>query len=492
MKRAIGLIVFFIIGCSKGTLAGLDYNTGIAEAYSHIIRLEFDAGAASLEQVKRQDPSNHLVLLYENYIDFLKAFISEEPELFGQFKKNFYARYKVLEKESPSPWRLFALAEMKMQDSFLKIKFREFISAAFGIRTAYKLLVRNDTDFPGFLLNKKCLGLIHVAIGSVPGEYRWLVDMAGMKGTVPQGIAELNQSLAVVQGIYAPYREEIYFYMATIQSSLSFPVTEQRNTASRIRPFATRSILMKYVYVNLCIRSGNSSQALEVVFSDSTQKHFPFYFLNYKIGMLLLYKLDFSSENYFRLFLAKYQGQNFVKSAYQKLAWIAFLKGDTAAYHSNLQQAMAKGTSFVDDDKQAGVEALSRELPNKILLQSRLLYDGGYYEPAFAEFKNTSIKNFPRYRDQLETTYRLARIYQALGQPEKAIGMYRQTLRNGETASWYYAANSALLLGNYYEAAGVRDSAIFYYRKCLQMKNHDYQNSIDQKARAGLENLGEE
>ena len=129
-------------------------------------------------------------------------------------------------------------------------------------------------------------------------------------------------------------------------------------------------------------------------------------------------------------------------------------------------------------------------MPNVRLLRARLLFDGGYYDRALAEFRNTSLSDFPRYRDQLELTYRLGRIYTAQGQTEKALPLFRQTLRNGSSRQWHYAANAALQLGTIYEAAGQPDSAAYYYNSCLDLRHHEYQNSIDQKAQAGLERVG--
>jgi len=491
MKPAGRLLFLLAMLCCSPALASLEYNARLADAYRHILRLEFDKGNKILQEERNQNPANNLVLLYENYTDFLKAFLSEEPARFHEFTKNSEHRYAVVEKEArDTPWQLYTLAEMKLQEAILKIKFREFISASFAIRSAAKMLEKNAAIHPTFLLNNKCTGLIHVAIGSVPTEYRWLVELAGMHGTVPQGILELTGTLNAMQGDYTVYREEILFYLSSIQCALSFSASELTSTAEMVLPFVTLSPLLKYSYINLCMRAGMSSKALSLVTFETGETHFPFYFLNYKAGMLLLYKLDPASEGYFVEFLKKYKGHNSIKAAYQKLAWIACLRGDTTAYLDFLEKALVNGKNDIDEDKQATTEAKEKQMPNPVLLRARLLFDGGYIDRAMAEFRNTTLENFPRYKDQLEMTYRLARIYHAQGKDDKAIPLYRQTLRNGEKSTYYFSANSALLLGNIYETGGSRDSAIYYYKKCLALRHHEYQNSIDQKAQTGLENLG--
>ncbi len=145
----------------------------------------------------------------------------------------------------------------------------------------------------------------------------------------------------------------------------------------------------------------------------------------------------------------------------------------------------------MDEDKDAHQEAVSKEVPNIILLKSRLLFDGGYYRQSWAEIGGKPVDSFPRFRDQLEVTYRLGRIMDKLGITDKAIQYYSQTYKNGLSQTYYFAANSALLLGILYEEKEEYSLATDYYKKCLSLRDHEYQNSIDQKAQAGIDRIKE-
>ena len=46
------------------------------------------------------------------------------------------------------------------------------------------------------------------------------------------------------------------------------------------------------------------------------------------------------------------------------------------------------------------------------------------------------------------------------------------------------------MLGILYEGKGDAAKAEDYFRVCLNFRDHEYQNSIDQKAKAGLNRLG--
>jgi tetratricopeptide (TPR) repeat protein len=180
---------------------------------------------------------------------------------------------------------------------------------------------------------------------------------------------------------------------------------------------------------------------------------------------------------------------NQLRSAYQKLAWINLLLGNKKKYIDWIHYCKTTGANLTDEDKEATEEFRTGDAPNPVLLRSRLLFDGGYYKEALNEIAGKSIHYFPRFKDQLEVTYRLARIFQRLSLNDKAIPLFEETIKNGASSKYYFAANSALLLGNTFEEKNESDKAENYYRICLSMRNHGYQNSIDQKAKAGLARL---
>ena len=215
-------------------------------------------------------------------------------------------------------------------------------------------------------------------------------------------------------------------------------------------------------------------------------------YLDYLDGIARLNKLDYSAELCFKKYVTAFKGKSFIKSAYQRLAWSRLLQGDNDGYLAAIHQAGddKKGNTFSDEDKQALLEATSNVAPNLYLLRSRLLFDGGYYQRSLAEIAAKPVSYFPSLRDKLEFTYRLARIFEKTNKTDLAIQYYEQTISNGKNYSFYFAANSALLLGIIYENKGVEVKAEDYFRVCLNLRDHEYQNSIDQKAKAGLNRLG--
>ncbi|MCX6291568.1 MAG: hypothetical protein NT126_07365 [Bacteroidetes bacterium] len=490
MKIKFIFKIFFFLLFTEKVVASFELNDRVQQAYLQITRLRFTEGKELLDTEQLQNPGNQLPLLYDSYLDFLKAFISEEKIYFDVFKRNADGRLKKLG-EGNSPFCLYAKSELILQDAMLRIKFHEYVSAAWEIRKAYKMTEENIRAYPDFLLNRKVAAFLHVLVGSVPENYRWLSALCGMKGTLVQGTSELKALLKETKGTaYSVYEEEILFYLSSISNSFSRMENNTGEIQAMLRPWCSKNILLRYCYSNLLMKEGKNEEAIKVL-SDSTSVAgtFPFFFLEYKIGLAKLRKLDDSAEINFRNYIANFKGANYIRSAYQKLAWISLLRGEKEKYVLLMNQSQVVGSDFVDEDKEASAEAHHGEIPNPFLLRSRLLFDGGYYRQSLSEIAGRKAQDFSRYKDQLEVTYRFARILEKLNEQEQAVIYYEETIKNGGSSSYYFAANAALLLGMMYEEKNETEKARTCYRKCLAFRHHEYQNSIDQKAEAGLERL---
>ncbi len=496
MRYGFALLIILLLATLQAS-AYYDFNPELRLAHEKIIGLRLQEGKDILNKERKNHPGNLLSILFENYIDFLIAFITEEEEHFRNFKKNSAARVDQLTKfsnEGASAYHLYSIAEMTLQDAMLKIKFQENISAATEIRKAYKLIEKNQKIYPTFLMNKKLSGFIHTLVGSVPREYRWITDLVGMKGTVSGGTSELKSLFHLIEGngIYKGYQAELLFYLSNIHNTFSGDKAEGEELLTLMKSYTEANPLIRYCYANTAMKWGRNDEAIEILESKESDKGtFPFYYINYKKGISMLRKLDPQAEKEFRYFIDNFGGMNHRKSNYQKLAWVKLLNADIPAYHSFMKLCLESGNTQADEDKEAFKEASTGEIPNVILLRARLLFDGGYYKESWSEIAGKPVDSFPRYRDKLEMTYRLGRIMEKLEQREKAIHYYSQTLKNGASSKYYFAANSALLLGILFEQEGDLGRAASYYKQCLELRGHDYQNSIDQKAQAGLDRIAD-
>jgi tetratricopeptide (TPR) repeat protein len=476
--------------------AQYNFDENCRQTYQAVLSLQFAEAHRLIEMEKKADPANLLPVYLENYIDFLTLFIGEDHKVYNLLKAKKSLRINLLEKgRQDSPYYNFCLAEVHIQWAFARLKFGDYTAAAFEIRKAHALFSANEARYPTFTLNKIGLGVVHVIVGIIPDNYKWVSDLMGVDGSIEKGLNEIRL-VAEYTGpdkLVLLYKPEATFYLAFLAANLqknkkeALPVlqlfdnqkNDDRSLKSPLLIFAKATILMK---------NGRNDEALGQLQSRSSlTRRYPFFYLDYLEGMARLNKLDFTADIYFEKFIENFKGQNYIRSAWQKLAWIAMLRGDTMKFDQTMKLVQAKGASVVDEDKQALNEAVKGVRPNIVLLRARLLFDGGYYSLALDELLDKSIRSvIQSKRDLVEYNYRMGRIYHETGNLLKAVDYYRQTIRHGRTEPLYYAAGAAYQMGLLFENSGAWAQADSAYRVCLSINTPEYKTSLGQKARAGL------
>ncbi len=472
------------------------WNDNCLDAYHQCQKLNFRKASQLIANEKKLRPSNHVPLYIEGQMDFLFSFISEDETVLDRLKNNNEARINRLEKiKENSPYKKLFLAELYIQKAIARIKFKEYFGTIYDVRKANKLLIENRTAYPDFKPNLLGIGLIHTVTGALPKNFQWIANLLGLEGDIKLGFSELNTLLiaSYVQPEINWLSEDVLVILTFLQVSLE---KDKNKETIRKRFVVVNDIeekpLIQFAKSVFHLACNENDSIIHIL---STRKHnqqeYQIDYLNYLEGIARLNNLDFTAEKYFLLYVKLYKGKSFVNSAWQRLAWCSLLQGDLKNYQTYINHCLEKtdNNSLSDEDYQATKEATDQEVPNIYLLRSRLLFDGGYYLRSLNEIAGKPKGTFSRLRDQLELTYRLARIFDKTDKKDKAEQYYIQTLENGDATSYYYAANSALMLGLIKEETNDTTLALSYFNRCLNMTQHEYQNSIDQKAKAGINRL---
>lgn len=459
--------------------------------YKNILLLKESAPPEKFSANMPLERVPQLIYLMDKQL-FFKTFFTDAPLLIAEYKSTNANSIKMLEQNViESEWYYFVLAELHSQRSLILVNNGDLISAAMELRKAFKLASKNKAIYPSFSLNNKVMGLLHCAIGAIPPNYNWLKDLSGMEGSLEQGLLELLDCIKKNKGTpHQLFEEEILFTITNIWNLSASDSNQFGIIQNYLTPLASQSKLMQYCLLTLQLKNGKGIHALSTANIKSVPPtDVPLYLFDYRAGLALLYNLDNTATAPFLNFLKNYQGKNLIKAAYQKLAWISLIHNDTKAYHYYISQCLVKGNDLLDDDKQAAEEAKRKVIPNVNLLKARLLFDGGYYDQALEILVQTLPLQLRHGNDSLEYHYRLARCYLKTNQVERSALLFRKVMDTGQQSSLHYAPNAALNLGQIYETQGNLLLAKKYFEKCLQMKNHDYENSIHQKAKAALKRL---
>lgn len=492
----LSLLLVIVSVVTVQGLAIFTWNDRCLRAQEACMKLDYQEARRLTSEERRHHPENLIPLYIDGKTDFLQAFLLEEDSLIEFLKRRNVQRIALLEKGNPKdPYRRLCIAELHLHQAAARIKSQEFFGAVYDLRKANSLLLENRKAFPEFKPNLLGLGFIHCVTGAIPKNYQWLAGLLGFNGTVAGGLAEIGSLLAscTANNSIRYLYDETLLCMTFLELSL-YPKLDHSRQLARFSPVDKLNHKPLVIYAKGAVYAASAENDSVISLINryrSEPGNQPFKFLHMMEGNARLYKLDPTAEQCFLRFLRHKGGKTYKHSILQRLAWTRLIQNDRQGYRKYLGQmaSLANSGHMTDEDRSAITEWKSGQDPNPILLRARLLFDGGYYENAFDLLAGQPIEAYPRFRDQLEFTYRLARIYDKQGKHEQAIQLYESTLNIGADHSFYFAANSALHLGQLYESLNNTTKAKAYYNKTLELRDHEFQNSIDQKAKAGLSRL---
>ena len=484
---------FFLLFLLPGSAhANFDFNPNCFRAYELIFELKLNPARQLIAQEKKIHPQNSIVPLLENYVDYFYLITTENKQDFERLKEEKSRRLDLIaDDQSASPYALYAQAEINLQWALLRSRYGEFFAAAREIKRANSLLQENTKKYPGFHLNNKGLGLINVFLGNLPeGILKTTLSTFGIKGNVDKGIAMLdNLAQNLPKSGLRPFYDEVVFYYAFVLSDVVHAEDAYAKTMKYTAGISDSSLLKSYLQAYVCSRNAHTSEAITILADRPAGDDYqPFPYLELLMGTSKLNRLDYSAAANIRKFLQLNKGANYIKDANLHLSWIALLNGDTGLYNSYRNKVLHTGYTYGEKDKQALNEA-SAPVPDKILLKARLLFDGGYYNKAFNLMAEQKTGNLKELKDRVEFYYRSGRICDALDKDDLALQHYQNAIVTGKSLKYYYAATSALNMGKIYARNNNPAKARAYFTIALDMKNHEYENSIETQAKEGLRKL---
>lgn len=484
-------LVFFLLPCTVH--ASFDFNSNCLKAYQLIFELKLNAARQLISAEKKSHPDNAIVPLLENYVDYFYLITSENKQDFDRLKEEKSKRLDRIEKDDEnSPYYLYAQAEINLQWALLRSRYGEFFGAAREIKRANGQLQENSRKYPGFHLNGKGIGLINVFLGNLPdGILKSALATFGIRGEVQKGLTMLDKlAQNLPRSSYAPFYDEVVFYYAFVLSDVVHSPDAYEKTMKYTARITDSSLLKAYLQAYVCARNSHTDQAIQILADrPSGEAYQPFPYLELLMGTAKLNKLDYSAAVNFKKFLALNKGVNYLKDVNLHLSWVALLNGDTGAYQSYMAKVRTAGYTFGERDKQALNEAAA-PAPQKDLLRARLLFDGGYFTRAQNVLSETGAAGFAAVKDKAEYYYRSGRIYDALDKDEQALQAYQNAINTGKNLRYYYAATSALNMGKIYARKNNDSRARASFNLAISMKNHEYENSIENQAKEGLKRLG--
>lgn len=483
------LIYIIVIFTSRLSAAEFVLSRELLESYRAIIALDLPGARTSLETDRVSNPQNGFHPLIENYADFLSILIDGEKNTYTnalQARSIRLGRLKLADQSSP--YFHYCLGEFYLQWALMRFKSGDTFSAGMDLRSAFHHFERNSSRFPSFILNGKGMGVLHALAGAVPDNYKWLAKIAGISGTLHQGIAELQtlESRLRVHPQLQVFRTEVLFYILFIQRNSDLELITDLPAASLLKD----QLLLRVARAMLYQKNQNSRGVLTLLKDFPPLKGLNFCYIDYMRGEASLNLQDYNAaEVYLNQFLSCNTGDYYRKAALRKLAWIDLLKGSRDNYLKRMYLVKGVVRAPTEDDKQADEEA-QNGVPDPLLLEARILFDGGSFERVITMLSTHRT----RYADsslvrRVELDYRLARAWHKTGNHQKAAIVYEKVMNEGRNLKEYFAASSAYQMGLIEQKAGNIPKAIAFFKNVSGFPGHPYKNSLDAKAKAAIRSL---
>jgi len=465
-----------------------DFNDRCKQAYHEIIQLKLNNGQQLLNAEKAQHPNNLIPYFLENYIDFFTLFFNEDPAEFKKRLPNRETRLELMgEGPADSPLLLFTRSVIHFQWAAVKVKFGNNWDAGWEFRRSYLQVKSNLQSFPAFAPNGLYAGAMQVAAGTIPDGYKWLSSLLGINGSIKKGMNRISNFLQGTDEWSTLFHEEAIFYYCYLKFYIEndkpgvFQFIDQQHLD------VVNHHLFAFLAANLRLNSQQAEIAEQIIEGrNASPAYLATPLWDMELGYAKAHHLDPAAAQYLERFITNFKGTFYVKDVLQKLSWYYYLQGDNAKAQVYRQRILTSGSTYSEADKQAQKEAGTDKWPNRLLLQARLLNDGGYYRQALALLHGKNTGNFALAEEKLEFAYRAGRLFDDMENDSLAIVFYKQAIDLGEKRKEHFAARAALQTGFIFEKQGDKQTAVQWFQRCINMKDHDFKNSLDQRAKAGI------
>ncbi len=466
------------------------WNDKAQQIYESITSLRIPEARKNILIERKANPANLVNEMLDSYADFYELFLNEDFSEYQQINPQFEHRIKMFESgPKNTPYYQYALGLEYLHKSIIAIRFDKTWEGAWDFRKAYFMFKENRKTYPNFTPNDAYFGAITTVVGTIPKGYQWIANILGLSGKISEGNAIVLKYINSKDEYSKRCKNEALFIYPYLLMNFEGNSKKAFNFIESYPYDFKKNQMHAYMAANLYLNHQQSNKALTVIQQvESNANYLPLPFWNLELGYAYLNELKLDkAQKYLTDFTQTFKGKFYVKDAYERLSWIAYFQGDLKKAESYRKMVLSNGNQVTDADKHAFQNAKKGTWPNPLLLKARLFSDGGYQVQALNLLNGKSSNDFPIEADKTEFAYRLGRIYDLMGQDEPAIKYYLSAIEKGLHQPEYFAARAALQIGNIYENKGQFSKAIEYYNICIDMKDHAFKNSLDQKAKSGIQ-----
>ncbi|PWJ44695.1 tetratricopeptide repeat protein [Sediminitomix flava] len=373
-------------------------------------------------------------------------------------------------------------SELRLHRSILLLRYQSYFYAFLEFQKSYNLVRKlRKANLEDNLAFKKLEGIYQTVLSAIPEKYKWIGSMLALEGDKELGVEYLEQVID-----QEPNSDAVLYY-----SLLKSFVLYDKDKALQyfdLEKFNTYPLVFQTTIAFIALKQ---NKALEVVKNTSVYNFHNSYGISaYLKGNLIFMLGDYNEAR--KVFISYFDRNRYgmyVKDALYRIALSYWFEGNDEQCRRYLDMISEYGNDITSVDRYAQNFSETFDFRDKELCESRILFDGGNFEKALEVINQLDEKKLPL-KTMIEYTYRKARILDEKGDIEKATALYKNTLAIGLGSKEYYPANSALLLGEYYEFSERNIAqARYYYEYVLNIEEHQYKRELDHKASIAIERI---
>lgn len=460
----------------------------------HILAFRFDEAEGLIKQMHLSGYQG----FYRNHILLYKFMGSQNGAYLSELRKQWNTHEDALEDlPDRDPLKLAMLAEMRAFRALAEFMDRSYITAVRYAQSSRRTLRDHGRSFPQHYGRLKLEGLFNVALSAVPSNYQWLARTLGFKGNLNQGFRQLK--LAAKQGNIFPMEAEIILHQA--EKAMLNDAGAALKRMQKIQATMPNNMLIDYLTATALLRVKRNDQAIQILRKRNTyardRRIFFLPFWDYSMGKAYYFRNEFDqARTYLASFIKGYKGSLMRTDAYFRLGMALTLDGRYDLGKPFFQVIATEEHGGFDEDEYAEFMAkkFATQAPEAAaisLFQARNAFDGGYYKNALAALNKLkpSLKSGSPWL--IEWHYRFGRVQHTQGHLMTAREHYLAAMaRTPRSEDRWLQAYASFFCGEIAREQGKRTEAISRYRQALSYDDFFYQNSLENRCKAALEQLG--
>ncbi len=455
-----------------------------------ILDLKTNTARDILLQEKNANPQNGFIIYLEHYCESIELIITEDERIYEKLINSYGERMTLMDRlDDGSPYNSWLQAEMLFHTGLAQIKYGTRLSGVRKMLGSYKRIREHRAKYPQFWQNQKLTGTYNIILDFIPPFMRWATDIFGFTGNSELGIYQLSQYYERARGIPGLAEEAVLF--TSLGYKLSWKDKEGFDFLAGQDEHLLSNTLVKYLYAMAATYTYRNDLALKLlaeIHQDRLQVEF--YSLFYMTGRCKLNHLEQDANIYLEHYLENYPGLDYKKDACNRLSFYYLIQGDGKRSDEYRARVALVGQGLRDRDQEAILESTPGIVMHAGLLKARLLCDGGYFEEALGVMKSIDRAQLDEVAYRLEYHYRMGRILQLGGNPEKAIPELSGAFEEGKSLPYTFATRSALFLGKIYEEKNDYRNAADWYERCVDTYSSSHTTEgVKDMAEKGLKSV---